>query len=356
MKMDELKYNPTDKEVDDILKLLVNNAVVEYEEDVKDIWELVKKRARQLLILNDIYIKFKKNMKNEKKFSKIEQELAQDQMHHAKMAQMCLLFQEALDAYLDAAPRKVIYVDVSSQGVPTLYEQELNTLANLVSNSLKLKTSKKDLINENKFNKEHLAKGKAAYQGTYNRLEQFKKHSKISQNMLLMWKVQNKWRVATVLNQGDFNEAYVKFLFSKHGARSDFLVNVNDLGKGPYYSHQLIGRFYKYIEGVSNLPSIVEEDVISEIDSYQYSVKGKNAETFGFGPYVLIARKIIDENLGGITKDEIRQAVGKETFRNRVVANLNNFSVTEMQKLINNNRFSKHGGGAIMEAFAMKDK
>jgi hypothetical protein len=70
---------------------------------------------------------------------------------------------------------------------------------------------------------------------------------------------------------------------TEHKSNLDKLCNCENIGKEPYYSHELAKTFFNnYISKVTNLPAIVEEDVVSNLlmgnsnIKAEYMVKGKN--------------------------------------------------------------------------------
>ena len=241
-------------------------------------------------------------------------------MYYSRMVTLCLLFQCELDKCVNAIPRTVIYVDGSDEGVPTLYEQPLSSLADLIGQTALInKNSKKEKINERIFDEKHLSQGKAAYQGVWNRLNAFRGIQKYN---LLMWKKNEKWLLANIQSFGDIGEAYVNFIYSRHGKKRDYLCRV-PTGQSPYYSHYLIGNFFNhYIAKVDNASPVRGEDVVvkrgKDSFGFQAAVKAEGASTFGFEDYLKVAKYISENPLSTITKEDIETLTSNPVVRNKV--------------------------------------
>jgi len=146
--------------------------------------------------------------------------------------------------------------------------------------------------NNELINSDHISEAQLAYSAVMNRLNRFYETHKEKQRQggLLMWK-EDEWRVGTIINSGDIKEGYVSFLFDKH---KNSLCNMVG-GSPPYYSHALVGGFFRnYIGKVTNLAAIVEEDVVTK--NKQYGVKGIKASLPSFAQYYDTAVWIISQN------------------------------------------------------------
>lgn len=223
--------------------------------------------------------------------------------------------------------RKALYVHTDADGNLTgSYELSLRELVLNADKTGRLDISKKNLTKENQqaveeskgyFESDHVIEALAAYNGATARLDRFyEKHKNIQkQGGLLMWKDSDKWKVGTVLNAGDLKEAYVSFLFDKHKSN---LCNLAG-GAPPFYSHEFISGFYRnYINKVTSLAAIVEEDV--KTNDTQYAVKSINAKLPSLGQFINTAIWIISQNKI-ISKEEIESYLdaefrAKETERN----------------------------------------
>ena len=249
-------------------------------------------------------------------------------------------FDEALNEYLGGLPKKGIYVYVDSEGKPVTYEMSMENLAKYANAKGILLISKKALdrgVKENnlsildgqdsKINKSHLNVAQKAYLGVSNRI----KNSPIAPPdapYLLMWKEKNDWKVSTLLNKGDLKEAYVAALMEEHQKKCLCSLIGGDVGNNPYYSHKLISTFFnKYIYNVTNMPAIVEEDIISSFYGAQYAVKGSTASLPGLEQYLKAASFIISSNFK--SKKDIDNYLEKQVrngHRNHIIKVLENES------------------------------
>ena len=265
--------------------ILKNNSIPEY--------ELTKKRLAKASAAKDFYTKLFK-------------------------------FDEILTKYLGNLPKRAIYVAIDSDGKPHTYEMSLKDLADLsqkkgrLGNSLPKKFLNNHSAIEDQIDKdskeqlEHISKGIAATQGTINRLNVF--YSRLGENVqkqggILMWKSGGDWRLAKVANQGVISEAYANFLLTRHKTQKDYLFNI-DKGENPYYSHSLIAKFYKYLSSVTNMPAIIEEDIITEFA--QYAVKSSRAPLPSINQYLRTAQTIVLYD--GILSPENLKKIIRNTF------------------------------------------
>ena len=233
-------------------------------------------------------------------------------------------FDDALTRYLGNLPKRAIYVVIDDRGNPHTYEMSLTELAELSQKKGRLGKSlpKKFLDShsaiENEIDKnnseelEHISQGAAAVQGTINRLNVF--YNKLGENTqkqggILMWKSGGRWNLAKVANQGVVSEAYANFLLTKHKTQKDYLYRI-DKGENPYYSHSLIANFYRYLSTVTNMPAIVEEDIINEFA--QYSVKSSRASLPSINQYLRTAQTIA--LYSGVLSPENLKKIIENTF------------------------------------------
>ena len=153
-----------------------------------------------------------------------------------------------------------------------------------------------------------------------------------------MWKKNKKWQLANVQSLGDIGEAYVNFIYSRHKQR-DFLCRVN-AGRSPYYSHELIGNFFKYyIAKVDNASPIRGEDVVirgRDSFGFQAAVKAEGANTFGFKDYLRVAKYISEKSLSTITKEEIEEITSNPDVRNKVRIRLEEFTRQGLKDALGN--------------------
>ena len=156
------------------------------------------------------------------------------------------------------------------------------------------------------FNEDHIKTAKSAYQGAFNRWSRyFEVHSSSQkQNGFILWKEGRRWMIGNLINTGDLKEAYTAFLFEDH--EKDLLCGLNK-GTAPYYSHELIGEFYKnYINKVTNLEAIIEEDILTT--DKQYGIKGKKAQLPSLQQYIDVANIILSET-NILTKEELEKKI-----------------------------------------------
>ena len=257
-----------------------------------------------------------------------EYELTKKRLAKAKAAQYfykeLFKFDDVLTKYLKGLPKRAVYVAINEEGIPSTYEMSLTEMAELSQKRGRLGNSLPKKFTENHFsieseidkkNKEelnHISQGAAAVQGTINRLNVF--YNKLGENVqkqggILMWKKGGRWNLAKVANQGVISEAYVNFLFTKHKTQKDYLYKV-DKGENPYFSHSLIDNFYRYLSAVTNMPAIVEEDILTEFA--QYAVKSSRAPLPSINQYLRTAQTIVLYN-GVLTPDNLKKLI-KNTF------------------------------------------
>ena len=215
--------------------------------------------------------------------------------------------------------RRMLYVFTNKDG--SIVETYEMSLRELILNSDKYgrwaDISKKRLTNNGRMSAEsnndgffdgnHVKTAQKAYEGTFQRLSRYFEVHKTSQkqNGLVLWREQRQWMVGNVVNTGDLKEAYVSFLFSEHTKNDLCSLNAGDK---PYYSHDLIGNFYKqYVTKVTNLEAIIEEDVLTT--NKQYGVKGRKASLPSFQQYVDVAVIIMSQTGKGLNKNELEKEI-----------------------------------------------
>lgn len=245
-------------------------------------------------------------------------------------------FDAKINAYLNKLPKKALYVFTNKHGVVETYEMSMEQLAKFAGHGGRINISLIKLQNEfgksveaqmeesDKDQAEHVAQAQAAYKGVINRLARFhEKHPNSNlQGGLLMWKYGNEWTIARVHNMGDLAEAYSSALMQKHKSDLDLICTVAR-GNEPYYSHSLIATFFNgYLESVSNMAAIREEDVIT--DQYQYAVKARKAVLPALQQYITAAQLIITQDT--FTEQDLEKNFPWDAHRNKILRVLNDES------------------------------
>lgn len=209
-------------------------------------------------------------------------------------------FEKYLSNYRNELERSAIYVTTNTKGeivgsyeIPMkeliTYTDKLGYFSQGQINAL----NQKSLEEQNLFEEQHVLEAKMAYEGVYNRLERYyelhntKDDTKTSG--ILLWKNSKGWQAGRVLNYGDLKEAYIGFLFDNHEKQLCKLAG----GNPPYYNHTFIGKFFEnYINQVTNLSAIVEEDIKVKSMNKQYAVKGLGSHLPSLQQYIDIAQSI----------------------------------------------------------------
>lgn len=236
-------------------------------------------------------------------------------------------FDTILTRYLDEVPRRGVIVVTDAKGRPSAHEMPLEKMASIVQAEGRLrqysgKNSVESQVEKNfKADLQHIDQGQAAFMGVNARLNEFyirrqeKEKGKEYQRQggLLMWKSNGEWEIAIVNNKGALAEAYVNFLFTRHHTKDDLLCNVAR-GEGPYYNHDFIELFYRtYMNQVTSLAAVVEEDVIRKYA--QYAVKAEGSELSSPSPHIQVASEIISSKSSiapRTLKKRIREAFTKQ--------------------------------------------
>ena len=209
-------------------------------------------------------------------------------------------FEKYLSNYRKELQRSAIYVTTNTKGQLTgSYEISMKDLIAYTDklgyfNQSQIKSLNKQSLEESDlFDKKHVEEAQRLYNGVFNRLERYyelhnvKGDSKISG--ILLWKNSRGWQAGRVLNYGDLKEAYISFLFDEHQQQLCKMVG----GAPPYYNHSAIGKFFdNYINQVTNLSAIVEEDIKVRKQNKQYAIKSAGSHLPSLQQYINIAQSI----------------------------------------------------------------
>lgn len=317
----------TIKKEENIIELLRKNVENKVVEQSEVNWEQLQRAAKIFLNHTQTFRYTRITREKISKIAKINEmkgydRFSSDYIKTAKASKTfyraLFRFDEILSKYLKELPKEVLYVAYGTDGKPKTYLMSMRKLANLSLgrgrlgelNTANLRAIEDQIDKNSKDEKEHMDKGAYAVMGVNNRLARFyeSRIDKEAQRQagLLMWKDKGKWQVAKVTNQGVIDEAYTSFLTTRHNTKKDYLFGI-EAGNEPYYNHNLIGKFYKYMATVTNMPAIVEEDIYTEWA--QYAVKGNKAGLPSPEQYIRVAYSILS------SKDEISPENLKEMIR-----------------------------------------
>lgn len=255
-------------------------------------------------------------------------------------------FQEKIQLFLGNRPTKIIYVMETKDNVFSYMvdakefgEKFVNSEGRVTALSKQFRKNNETI--ESKIEEQnHILKAKNAFLGTRNRLNVFWNKAKSSQKQsgVLLWKEKKKWEKARILNLGDVKEAYATALMIRHQDKLDKLCEVEDVGIAPYYSHDLISNFfYNYLNKVTNLPAIVEEDINQEnlyqFDKiqYQYGVKSKRASAPNIGLYKVFADQLLKNANEEWIKSWIKSKKENEAKRNLLFKDLTKAAREELE-------------------------
>lgn len=206
----------------------------------------------------------------------------------------------------------------------------------------RLQEEYKDL-NKKSVQDDHQKAAEIAFLGTTNRLNNFFKTMSKSDkraSALLMWNLSKNnpktWVVARVNGFGDVKEAYIAAFYAKHGdSRQDKLVSEENVGSPPWYNDALIESFFYYIQRVTNLAAIVEEDVVT--DTAQYAVKSTGARLPSIQQYLNVAVEIYLRGPSGDSdfnlENTIKELYPADAERNAIIAEGNQL----IRENLNNN-------------------
>lgn len=232
--------------------------------------------------------------------------------------------------------RSILYVFTNADG-NSVETYEL-TLRELILNAdqagrqqeiskTKLKgDSRNNLEGKGLFDEDHVKEAQQAYEGTLQRQYRFfEVHPKNQrQNGLIMQKENNEQAMGNLINTGDLKEAYIAYLFSDHVNNS--LCSISNKGQPIYYSHEFIGAFYRnYITKVTNLPAILEEDVLTT--DKQYGVKGARASLPSLQQYIDAASLILKQTRA-LSKEQLEKELNIKFKRGDETKGARNLEMT----------------------------
>lgn len=336
------------------------------EEKTKKQWQILQEKANNLImnydlaLLNQERVKWTRISKQDlmtktpefiAEYNRKKQLFFEQLANLHKIYPIAFDFDDVFTRYRGELPKQVAYV-VIVKGVPKTYVMSLTELAEKASlqnrifiSEKKLQAEQKQVLEEillqnahsltsQQEMEEHIDYAKAAYTGTYNRLQRFLQVRKQyqAQGMLLLFKVGNIWEIARVINIGDVKEAYVAALMAEH--KKDCLCINGAKGFPDYYDHNLIQMFFlKYIHNVTNRPAIIEEDVRGL--GFQFAVKGRGANLPSLEQYVNAAREVM-RHTNPMSQEEIKNYLATQdvnTFRNNLVTDINDLTDQELEIL-----------------------
>ena len=216
-------------------------------------------------------------------------------------------FDAKLTAFRGQLPKEAIYVVWDSKTQTTKsYKMPMNKLIELANEEGRLFLQTRDLKGEEislmekeekeGLNEKHIIEAQSAYRGVASRLTQFYNKTGVEwwhrKNGLLMWKTSKLWTIARVSSYGDVKEAYIAALMTKHIQNVDKLYGLGP-GQPAYYDDLLIQSFFNnYINKVTNMAAVVEEDVNLSGNTAQYAVKSKGASLPSLRQYIVVAENI----------------------------------------------------------------
>lgn len=325
---------------DSITELLKQRASEQLEQNIAANWGELQAAAKTFLSWNQSYIDAKRQNQRRMTIASLN-EISGYENYSSAMIKTAAVsksfykalfqFDKVLTKYLKEVPKRAIFTIVDTDGTPHTYEMSLEQLADISQgrgrvgdlNTAGLASIESLIDQESEDFQEHIAQGRSAAIGVYNRLKRFyegrgmqtvKKHgqdiTRRAQNQggLLMWKIGGSWKIVRVANQGVVNEAYSNFLMTKHKSKEDYLAGVAR-GEAPYYSHSLIEKFYSYLHTVTNQAAIVEEDIYTEWA--QYAVKGRKAGLPSPQQYIRTAYTILSSS-DEIAPKRLKQMIATE--------------------------------------------
>lgn len=330
----EIKAELSQMTLDQVLKNIEQASSEELDRNVKINWVQLQQAALKFLsTLNTLDIEYSVFTANQLKNLVAKPEIAsyvnqiqkkKDDYYVQSLYMLAAQFEEYLSRFREEdKERRMLYVftnkDNSSIETYEMSFRELILNANKHgrwSDISKIRLTDKGRTsaeNSGLMPDEHVKEAQAAYQGTFNRWSRyFEVHSsKQKQNGLVMWKEEKEWMIGNLVNTGDLKEAYTAFLFQEHG--KDLLCSLGE-GNPPYYSHEFIGTFFKnYVNKVTNLEAILEEDVLTT--DKQYGVKGRKASLPSLQQFVDVASIIVGQGNNVLTKQELEQKMDEKFKR-----------------------------------------
>ena len=271
-------------------------------------------------------------------------------------------FDAKLTAFRGQLPKEAVYVIWDSKTKTTKsYQMPMNKLIELANEEGRLFLKAGDLKGEEisqieKENKEgldekHILEAQSAYRGVASRLTQFYNKTGVEwwhrKNGLLMWKTSKLWTIARVSSYGDVKEAYVAALMTKHIQNIDKLYGLGP-GQPMYYDDLLIKSFFNnYINKVTNMAAVVEEDVNLSGNEAQYAVKSTGASLPSLKQYITVAENIAKRKTPfEKNSKKLENYIRKELFpmdakRNIILGKFNNLgelavdeTLSELQKTV----------------------
>lgn len=270
-----------------------------------------------------------------------QSQMAKERVYTQSLYMLAFRFDEFLSKFRkEDAERRVLYVFENPNGKLETYEMSYKELVVNADKRGRLGSISKTRLTSNDrqsieesgiFPKKHLEGAQIAYDAVKNRLDRyFEIHEGQKQNGIIMWKKGRRWMLGNVLNTGDLKEAYTNFLFDEHENDLCKVVEKNP-GQPKYYDHKVVDLFFNnYINKVTNLPAVVEEDI--KTTNKQYGIKGKKASLPSLQQYVDIASLIIGDV---INKNNVEQII-KETFNKdsaRNISTATDKSIKELEKM-----------------------
>lgn len=331
---DEIKADLPKMKLEEVLKNIEQASAPTLEKNIRISWVQLQQAALKFLstinALDNEYVNFtagqlRSLVANPETASYVNQmQKKKDDYYVQSLYMLAAQFEEFLSRFREEdKERSVLYVFTSADGSKIeTYEMSFRELilnANKHgrwSDISKVRLTDKgrtNIENTGLLNEEHIKEAQAAYQGTLNRWSRyFEVHpTKQKQNGLILWKEQKDWMVGNLVNTGDLKEAYTAFLFKEHN--KDLLCGINE-GDAPYYSHEFIGAFFKnYVNKVTNLEAILEEDVLTT--DKQYGVKGRKASLPSLQQFIDVASIITLQGKDVLTKEELERKMDEKFKR-----------------------------------------
>ncbi len=258
---------------------------------------------------------------------------------------LAFTFDEVLTKYRQQSPRKALYIYENDDGSIQTLEMSMFDLIEHISSDGRIyqntfglmaeqSGNEKEVELQNQEMQEHLNHVQAAYAGANNRLARFyerrnehlgatyinakgKTVQRQNQGGLLMWQTSGEWILQKVSNAGDLKESYAAALLAECRKDASQLCSLceADIGEAPYYDHYLISKFaHDYIYNVTNMPAIMEEDVVGP--NAQWGVKSGNAQAPSIIQYEKMAQKILRMK-DGISLEEFEAALKSDRYFNK---------------------------------------
>ena len=331
---EEIKTELSQMTLNEVLKMVEQASAPLLEENIKISWKELKNQSLKFLsaieTLDNEYANFtaaqlKNVVANPEIASYVNQiQKSKETYYVQSLYMLAAQFEEYLSNFREEdKKRSTLYVFIGEDG-STIETYEM-TFRELIMNADKhgrwsdiskirlTDKGRESIENKGLFDDDHIKEAYAAYQGTFNRWSRYFEVHKSSQkqNGLVLWKEQKQWKMGNLINTGDLKEAYTAFLFTEH--TKSLLCSI-DPGVDPYYNHEFIGTFFKnYVNKVTNLEAILEEDVITS--NKQYGVKGRKASLPSLQQFIDVASIIIKERDNILTKEELEKKMDEKFKR-----------------------------------------